>query len=74
LGLGLGFGFRLNFGFRFDFGFGVLGDVTRILHFYYIVFVTRPAMSNPNGLQSQKLCQYFNQGRTLNNILMRAAH
>jgi len=25
-------------------------------------------MSNPNGLLSQKLCHYLNQGRTLNNI------
>jgi len=32
------------------------------------------AMSNPNGLLSQKLCHCLNQGRTLNNILMRAAH
>ena len=31
-------------------------------------------MSNPNGLLSQKLCHYRNQGRTLNNMLMRAAH
>jgi len=31
-------------------------------------------MSNPNGLLSQKLCHYLNQGRTLNNMLMRAAH
>jgi len=33
-----------------------------------------PAMSNPNDLLSQKVCHYLNQGRTLNNILMRAAH
>jgi len=26
-------------------------------------------MFNPNGLLSQKLCHYLNQGRTLNNIL-----
>ena len=32
------------------------------------------AMSNPNGLLSQILCHYLNQGRTLNDILMRAAH
>jgi len=30
-------------------------------------------MSNPDGLLSQTLCHYFNQGRTLNDIL-RAAH
>jgi len=30
---------------------------------------TRAAMSNPNGLVSQKLCHYLNQGRTLNGIL-----
>jgi len=34
----------------------------------------RPAMSIPNGLLSQTLCHYLKQGRTLNNILMRAAH
>jgi len=31
-------------------------------------------MSNPNCLLSQKLCHYLNQGRKLNDILMRAAH
>jgi len=31
-------------------------------------------MSNPNDLLSQKLCYYLDQGRTLNNVLMRAAH
>jgi len=31
-------------------------------------------MSNPNGLLSQKLRYYRNQGRTLNDIVMRAAH
>jgi len=31
-------------------------------------------MSNPNGLLSQKLCRYLNQGRTMIDILMRAAH
>jgi len=30
-------------------------------------------MSNPNGLLSQKLCHYLNQGRTLNDILIMAA-
>jgi len=33
-----------------------------------------PAMSNPNGLLSQKVCHYLDQGRTLNDILLRAAH
>jgi len=28
----------------------------------------RPAMSNKNGLLSQKLCHYLDQGRTLNDI------
>jgi len=32
------------------------------------------AMSNPNGLLGQNLCHYLNEGRTLNDILMRAAH
>jgi len=36
--------------------------------------VFRAAMSNPNGLLSQKLCRYLDQGRTLNDILLRAAH
>jgi len=31
------------------------------------------AMSNPNGLQIQKSCHCFDQGRTLNDVLMRAA-
>jgi len=31
-------------------------------------------MSNPNGLLSQKLCHYLNQGSTLNDILLRAEH
>jgi len=35
---------------------------------------SKSAMSNPNALLSQKLCQYLNRGRTLNSILMRAAH
>jgi len=28
----------------------------------------KPPMSYPNGLLSQKLCHYFNQGRTLKKI------
>jgi len=31
-------------------------------------------MSNPNGLLSQKLCHYLNQGRTLYDMLMMVAH
>jgi len=31
-------------------------------------------MSNRNGILSQKTSHNLNQGRTLNNILMRAAH
>ena len=34
----------------------------------------RPAMSNPNGLLSQNLCHYLNQGHTFNDIVMRPAH
>jgi len=34
----------------------------------------RTAMSNPNGLQSQKPCHCLDQSRTLNDILMRAAY
>jgi len=35
---------------------------------------SKPAMSNPNGLLSQTLCHCLDQGRTLNDILMRVAH
>ena len=35
---------------------------------------TSTALSNPNALLSQKLCHYLNQDRTLNYILMSAAH
>jgi len=31
-------------------------------------------MSNPNGLLSQKVCHYLDEGRTLNDKLLRAAH
>jgi len=34
----------------------------------------KSSMSNPNGLLSQKLCHYHNQGCILNDVLMRAAH
>ena len=34
----------------------------------------KPAMSNPNGLLSQKVCDYLDQGRTLNDMLVLAAH
>jgi len=30
-------------------------------------------MSKPNGLRNQKVCQYLDQGRTLNDIILRAA-
>jgi len=39
-----------------------------------VVRRSTPAMSNPYGLLSQILCHCLNQGRTLNDILMRAAH
>jgi len=35
--------------------------------------VLKQPMSNPNGLLSQRLCHYLDQGHTLNDIL-RAAH
>jgi len=35
---------------------------------------TKAAMSNPNGLLSQNVCHYLEQGRTLNDILLNAAH
>jgi len=31
-------------------------------------------MSKPDGLLSQKLCHSLDQGRTLNDILLRVAH
>jgi len=34
---------------------------------------SRAAMSKPNGLLGQKSCRYLNQGRTFDDILMRAA-
>jgi len=34
----------------------------------------RAAMSNPDGLLSQNEHHYRDQGRTLNDILLRAAH
>ena len=36
--------------------------------------VIRPAMSNPIGWLGQKSCRYLNQGRTFDDISMRAAH
>jgi len=38
------------------------------------LFDSRPAMSNPNGLLRQKLCHCLGKSRTLNDILLRAAH
>ena len=38
------------------------------------LYYTRPATSDSGGLLSQKSCHNLNQSRTLNNILMRAAH
>jgi len=35
---------------------------------------SKAATSNPNGLLSQKLCHYLDQGRTLNDTLLNAAH
>jgi len=31
-------------------------------------------MSNPNGLLSQKVCHYLDQGRTVNDISLTATH
>jgi len=39
-----------------------------------VVLHIKPAMSDPNGLLSQKLSHSPNQGRTLNDIIMRASH
>ena len=35
---------------------------------------SKTAMSNPNGLLSQNVCHYLDQGRTLSDIFLRAAH
>jgi len=35
---------------------------------------SRSAMSNRNGILSQNVCNYLDQGRTLNDIILRAAH
>jgi len=32
------------------------------------VALSKPVMSNPNGLLSRKVCHYLNQGHTLNDI------
>jgi len=34
----------------------------------------KPAMSNPNGLLSKKLCHYLNQSRMMSGIIVRAAY
>jgi len=39
-----------------------------------LIFYSRSAMSNPNGLLSQKVCHYIDQGRTLKDILLRTPH
>jgi len=47
-----------------------------LLQFYnrqVVIKLSKPAMSNPNGLLSHKLCHYLNQDRTFNNTLMRVA-
>jgi len=44
-----------------------------IVHIFSVV-ASSTAMSNPNGLLGQKSCRYLNQGRTFDDILMKAAH
>jgi len=41
---------------------------------YLVITWSNLVMSNQNGLLSQKLYHYLNQGCTLNDMLMRAAH
>jgi len=36
---------------------------------YVFLIYFKPAMSNPNGLLSQEVCDYLDQGRALNNII-----
>ena len=44
------------------------------LSYAYTEINPNTAMSNPNGLLSQKVWNYLHQGRTLNDIFLRAAH
>jgi len=44
-----------------------------VLYKTCVSHLAKSAMSNPNGLQSQKSCHCLDQGRTLNDILMRVA-
>jgi len=46
--------------------------ISEIMNIY--MEVSRAAMSNPNGLLSQKLYHCLNQGCTLNDIFVRAAY
>jgi len=42
--------------------------------FHLVANGSKAAMSNPNGLLSQKVCHYLDQRRTLNDILLNAAY
>jgi len=42
--------------------------VARLKFYYLNKALVISAMSNPNGLLSQKVCCYLGQGRTLKNI------
>jgi len=45
-------------------------SIIKIWYAYLILTVSpKPAVPNPNGLLSQKLCHYLNKGRTLNGLL-----
>jgi len=41
---------------------------------FYEVAIRSELVFNPNGLLSQKVCRYLDQGRTLKDILIRAEH
>jgi len=38
-----------------------------------MLYWCKSVVSNPNDLLGQKVCYYLDQGRTLNDVLMRAA-
>jgi len=57
-----------------SFAFHLLPRILRICGVITSSYGLRPAMSNLNGLLSRKLCHYLNQGRIMNDILLKAAH
>jgi len=54
------------------FSTGIILSTFHTLALGYFAHEPMPAMYNPNGLLSQKLCHNLYQGRIVNDILMRA--